>query len=146
MRQGTLDKVVLVVKSPVGAALERLVMEPRLLSQGANGGPDGGRGGSGDVLELEAHLRAALLKLQYAGAALGTLPPPDATWELVPYVAGREGMAPEDWIEEQPPLEAAGLEMPSSGGGGAEIIPLRSCRVEGAVALQLYVERPARRR
>ncbi len=144
MKQGTLDKVALVVKSPAGVALERLVVEPRLLSRGtAASGPGGGGGGSGDVLELEAHLRAALLKLQYAGAALGTLPPPDSTWELVPYVAGRQGLAPEDWIEEQPPLEATGLEMP--GNDRAEIVPLRSCRVEGALALQVYVERPARR-
>lgn len=68
------------------------------------------------------------------------------------YTAGRGGMAVDAWIEEQQGKEGSllseqGLEMKGSehgsGNSGAEIVPIKSCKIEGALQLQLYVERPS---
>ena len=56
-------------------------------------------------------------------------------------------MAVDAWIEEQQGegslLSDQGLEMRASdkSSGGAEIVPIKSCRIEGALKLQLYIER-----
>jgi hypothetical protein len=56
-------------------------------------------------------------------------------------------MAVDAWIEEPlgecdraASLSGQGLEMKES--DSAEIVPIKSCRIEGALQLQLYVERP----
>ena len=153
LARGTLAKLVLVVQSAGGEAVERFVIEPTLLcglgaAAGAAGGPSAAAAAAVDPSEAEAHLRGFVLKLQYIDSYLRRLPP-GCTFELVAYTAGRAGLPIDEWVEEQ-----AGVE-PDSGGGGAvrgtrldlspsdcaaEVVPIKSCRVEGAFRLQLYAE------
>ena len=53
-------------------------------------------------------------------------------------------MAVDAWIEEQAPLAQHGLEMKerTDDAGGGEIVPIKSCKIEGALQLQVYIERP----
>jgi hypothetical protein len=101
-----------------------------------------------DILEFEAQLRAILLKLEYIDAVLPPKPPTGSTFQIIAYTAGRSGMAVDAWVEEQQGalLSDQGLEMKKSDTNsdtGAEIVPIKSCRIEGALQLQLYVERPS---
>jgi hypothetical protein len=55
-------------------------------------------------------------------------------------------MAVDAWIKEQQGegslLSDQGLEMKASdNSSGAEIVPIKSCKIEGALQLQLYIER-----
>lgn len=61
-------------------------------------------------------------------------------------------MAVDAWIEEQQGkggslLSEQGLEMKESENGngnvGAEIVPIKSCKIDGALQMQVYVERPS---
>ena len=127
------------IKSPAGEALERFIIEPKLLHRYR---PNSTHATVNlDILELEAHLRATLLKLQYSDFALPPQPPLGSSFEILIYSAGRSGISVQDWIQDQAPLEMRG-EGEGGGGGTAEIVPIKSCRMEGAFQLQLYVERP----
>lgn len=134
LRQNTLAKLALVIKSPEGQALERFIIEPKLL---ATNPAVNNTERSPDILELEAHLRAVLLKLQYIDSALSDRLPRCSSFEILAYTTGRAGMAVDAWLPEQPPLDKSGLELGESG----EIVPLKSVRIDHAVQLQLYIER-----
>jgi hypothetical protein len=164
LRQNTLAKVALVISGPgnEGQALERFIIEPKLLlfPPTSTAAAAAGQPGTSalqtsssnlDILEFEAQLRAILLKLQYIDAVLPPKPPIGSTFQIVVYTAGRGGMAVDAWIEEQGKggslLSEQGLEMKESENGsgisGAEIVPIKSCKIEGALQLQIYLERPS---
>jgi len=86
------------------------------------------------IEEIESQLRGALLRLQYTAASLNKLPP-ESSFQVVAYVAGRKELPVEQWLEEQQPLTAAGIELLIG-----ELIPLKSCKIESAFQLQCYVE------
>ncbi|KAL4436143.1 hypothetical protein ABPG77_005591 [Micractinium sp. CCAP 211/92] len=129
LASGSLAKVAIVVLGPQHQPVERFVFEPRLTSA-EPGGP-----AELDLEALESHLRSALLKVQYCDSYLRKLPS-SCTFEVVAYTSGRRGpggVANDEWVEEQP---APGrLELAQ-----AELIPIKSCALEGAFQLQLYAE------
>lgn len=85
-----------------------------------------------DVEAVEAHLRGLLLKLQYADSYLKKLPP-SCTFEVVAYTSWRGGVPQAAWVEEQPAPGHLELQQ-------AQIVPIKSCCLEGAFQLQLYAE------
>ncbi len=85
-----------------------------------------------DVDELQSQLRGVILKLQYADSYLTHLPP-NCTFEVVAYTTDRSSVPTATWAEEQP--VPGFLELPQ-----AEIVPIKSCSVEGAFRLQLFSE------
>ena len=77
-----------------------------------------------------------VLKLQYIDTYLGKLPP-GCSFELVAYTTDRRcGLPAADWVEEQPAAGPGGVELAAP----AEIVPVKSCAVEGAFQLQLFAE------
>ena len=138
LRQQTLAKLAVVIKSPEGHALERFIIEPKLLISTAPNRD--APADTSDILDLEAHLRAALLKLQYLDSSLPTAVPLGSSFEILAYNAGRSGLAVDAWISEDLPLTESGLEFGESGG---VILPLKTVRIEHAVQFQLYIERPS---
>ncbi|KAL4422389.1 hypothetical protein ABPG75_008586 [Micractinium tetrahymenae] len=129
LASGSLVKVAIVVLGPQRKPVERFVFEPRLTSA-APGGP-----AELDVEALESQLRGALLKVQYCDSYLRKLPG-GCTFEVVAYTSGRGGpggVAQDAWVEEQ--LAPGRLELAQ-----AEIVPIKSCALEGAFQLQLYAE------
>lgn len=75
--------------------------------------------------------------------------PPDCSFELCIYASSREGLDATAWIEEQhldSKQQQQLQQQPGGGGGGglelaaAEIVPLKSCTLPGALQLQLYAE------
>ena len=140
--QGTLAKVAVVVLSPSRQALERFIVEATLSAHVPLPPPGAATAATlpppPDILEVEAQLRAALLKLQYS-SALFPRPPPGSSFEIVAYVAGRGSVPAEAWTEEAL-LSSGGLELEA----GA-VVPVQSIELEGAFRLQCYAEVPAAR-
>ena len=85
-----------------------------------------------DVDSIQSQLRGVILKLQYADSYLARLPA-GCTFEVVAYTNDRRAVPTDTWVEEQP--TPGFLELPQ-----AEIVPVKSCTVEGAFQLQLYAE------
>jgi len=124
--------VAVTVLSPSREPLERHIVEPTLLKQR----PPGPDQPAPNILDLEAQLRAALLKVQYSDALLRQLPS-NCSFEVIAYVAGRTSMSTNGWIEEEAPGESGRLEL-----SGGEVFPLKSAKIDGALQLQCYVEMP----
>lgn len=124
------------VQSQCGAQVEQFVVEPKVLQGGTLPGshlPDD----TPDLAEVEAQLRGCLVKLQYLDSYLQP-PPPGCTFELVAYTSGRGGMRVQDWVEEGEQRGEGGTAEEGQGQKGA-IVPIKTCRCEGAFQLELYV-------
>lgn len=139
--ENKLDKVVVVILNHIDCPIERFIIQPTLFSPITNG-PDHTTAPALplDILSLEAQLRAALLKLQYTTATLGTTSieyKEEKRFEIVAYVAGSSAaLAPQEWLREDPPLSENGLEIRNN----AVIVPIKTCKCEGAYHLQVYNE------
>jgi hypothetical protein len=134
--------VAVVILSPGGEAVERFVVEPRVLGLGggtataAAAAAGGGRAAPGlDVGEVEAQLRACVLKLQYVDSSLRR-PPPGCSFEVAAYCAGRSALPAGAWAEE----DAGGSGALEVRAPGAALVPVKSCTVEGAFGVQLFAE------
>lgn len=114
--------------------LERFVMEPQLLfpTQAEMTTPL-----TAEIyLDIESHLRAAVLKLQFNASTLNNLIiSNDLTFELVAYSKDRTALPLNEWAAEQP--DHGNIELKSDEGS---ILPIKSFTIEGCMKLQMYVE------
>lgn len=156
LRQGSLSQVAVALLRPDSTLAERYVVEPRLLAS-PTGAPVAELTAEA-LAEAEASLRGALMKLQYIDAYLGP-PPRHCTFELVAHAATRGALPTDSWVEEQQEQHAARGSDDDGGGGcsarqgtcaaagsgarplaAADVVPIKTCSVAGAFALQFYVE------
>jgi mitotic spindle assembly checkpoint protein MAD2B len=156
----TLRKLSLVVLSPPETQtiiLERFILEPRLLMltdstslAAATNNNDNDTQARLRLQELESHLRAFFLKLQYVHASLPPLPQ-GCSFEIVAYMATRSGPGclPNDhhWAEEDisnnGSSNSMGHSIEFSSDDNPHIIPIKSCTVQGLLEMQLYIEQPS---
>lgn len=158
----TLRKLTLIVLSPPPnqtTILERFILEPRLLMLTDSTSLIATTDNDADqarirLQELESHLRAFFLKLQYVHASLLPLPP-GCSFEIVAYMATRSGPgclpSSQHWAEEDTTTPSnnnnntMGHPIEFCSDDNAHIIPIKSCTVPGLLQVQLYVEQPTRR-